>query len=124
MNIRSGLTLSSKKYSVPVTSKFLATINTFDIDNPLLRGSRVNFHIGPLVEGGLIKKLKEVLDRDSRKTIKKNPRFLVSKMTAKVEIHLDRPMCLELDMNFQGMGLFQFRDRGRTLGDGKITRLL
>lgn len=99
-------------------------INVFDIENPILKGSRCNFHFGPLVEGGLIKKLKEIREPLTDKVKQKNPRFLLSKNRALVEIHLDRPMCLELDVNFRTMGLFQFRDRGKTLGDGRIMKIL
>lgn len=124
LNVRSGLTLSSKSYAVPVSKKIEAVVNIFDIEYPILKGSRCNFHFGPLVQGGLIKKLKETRDPFTDKPTQKNPRFLLSKNRALVEIHLDRPMCLELDINFRGMGLFQFRDRGKTLGDGRILKIM
>ena len=98
--------MSSKKFCVPVTNSFLADVNIYDIETPILKGNRVNFHFGPQVEGGLILKLNEIRDRKTGAFIKKNPRFLTSKCRALVEIQLERPICVELDKNFAGMGLF------------------
>ena len=79
MNIRSGLTLSSKKYCVPVSDRFLAEINIYDIDTPILKGNRANFHFGTQLECGLLFKLRETRNRVTGFTLRKNPRFLLSK---------------------------------------------
>lgn len=109
---------------VPVTFQFEAIIYLMDIKTPILKGTRCEFHFGPLSEAGIIFKLKQQKDPRTLENTKKNPRFLLSKSCAVVVIKLDSSMCLELESNFSSLGKFQFRDRGRTLGHGRITTIL
>lgn len=123
VDVRSGLTLSSIKYAVPVAGHFEAIVFLYELDSPILKGTRCDFHFGPLVESGVLEKLNMQKDPFTMEDLKKNPRFLLSRMCAIVEVKLDREMCLELERNFSGLGRFQFRDRGRTLGYGRILKL-
>ena len=106
VDIRSGLTLSSTNFMVPVTARFQAVIYLYDINTPILKGTRCDFHFGPNAESGILKRINFQKDPLTLENLKKNPRFLLSKMAAAVEIVLDREMCLELEMNFASLGKF------------------
>lgn len=124
MAIRKGCFLSSTKYQVPTTSRFLAQIKIYNVTDPILIGSRANFHLCGTVEGGVISKLRHTCDRKTKGVLKKNPRFLVSEDHAEVEITLDREACIELYDNFKSLGVFQMRNKGQSVGDGRIIRII
>lgn len=123
-NVQKGCFLSAPKFHVPSTHRFVAKIVLFELKSHILIGTRVNLHLCGFVEGGIISKLNYVVDPSDETVAKKNPRFLTSGQHAQVEITADHEICLELYENFQSLGRFQFRDRGRSLGEGRVIKIL
>jgi translation elongation factor EF-1alpha len=122
--IHKGCFLSSIKFHVPTARTFIADIKLYDIKDPILRGSRVNLHLCGFVEGGLISKLKHTFNPTTHEVLKKNPRFLLANESAQVEISVDKEICVEIYSNFSSLGRFQFREKGRTLGEGRVVTIL
>ena len=123
-HVRKGCFLSSPKFHVPSSLKFNAVIKLYDIKSPILIGTRVNFHLCGFVEGGIFSKLIHIIEPDNQQVVKKNPRFLTSHQHALVQITCDYEICLELYSNFQSLGRFQFRDRGLSLGEGRVVQIV
>jgi translation elongation factor EF-1alpha len=122
--IQKGCFLSSTKLHVPTGRMVLAEIKLYELKDPLLIGSRVNLHLCGFVEGGVFSRLRHVEDPLTREVVKKNPRFLTSGQMAQVEISVDRDVCLEIYENFKSLGRFQFRYKGKSLGEGRILKIL
>lgn len=122
--VHKGCFLSSVKFQVPTARIFLAEVKLYELKDPILKGTRVNMHLCGFVEGGIFSRLYKIFDTATREVKKKHPRFLTSFQSAEIEITVDREICLEIFSNFCSLGRFQFRDKGRSLGDGRILKIL
>lgn len=122
--VQKGGYISSTKLTVPTCSVFAAEFTVYDIEDPILIGTRVNMHLGGFETSAVISRLKAVIDPAKKTTLKKNPRFLVAKNHAEVEVTTDRPVCIELYENLPALGRFQMRVKGKSLGDGRVTKLM
>jgi translation elongation factor EF-1alpha len=122
--IQKGCFLSSIKLHVPTGRIFLAEIKLYDLQDPVLIGTRVNIHLCGFVEGCVFSRLRHVEDPITGEVLKKNPRFLTAGQKAQVEVTVDRDVCLEIYENFKSLGRFQFRYKGKSLGEGRVLRIL
>lgn len=122
--VHKGCFLSSLKFQVPTARIFQAEIKLYELTDPILKGTRVNLHLCGFVEGGVISRLYKTFDTVTKDVKKKNPRFLTSFQSAEVEITVDNEICLEIYENFSSLGRFQFREKGKSLGDGRIVKIL
>jgi translation elongation factor EF-1alpha len=123
-NVQKGCFLSSVLNPVPVCTEFLASVKVYDLKDPILIGTRINLHLCGTVEGAIVSKLLSTSKKHTKEIKKTNPRLLEGNSSAEVEITLDRESCVELFTNYESLGRFQFRSKGRTLGEGRISRIL
>ena len=89
--------------------KFRAQIITFTLDVPIMKGHRVSFFTQNVNEPARILNLVGILDKSTGEMSQKRPRAIGEKMTAVVDIVVDRPVCVELYSNIRSFGRFMLR---------------
>lgn len=124
INISIGSILCDPLNVIEPTTKFRARIVVFNIDFPITQGFPVVLHYQSVSEQAHIKRLISQLHRVTGEVIKKKPRCLVKNTTAVVDIHVDRPVCVELYRHFKDLGRFMLRSSGSTIAAGIIIEIL
>ncbi|CEF67542.1 HBS1-like protein [Strongyloides ratti] len=103
---------------IPI-SKFTATINIFDIQTPIIKGTRCELFAHSLCVPCNIKKLKKSIDK-KHNIEKEKPRMLLKNSLAIVQIATDSPVNLEEFNKCQALGRFSLRASGQTIAAGII----
>lgn len=102
---------------VPVVQKFKATLITFDLSRPILKGTRVMFHRGRINTPATISKLLAIVSKSDGSLIKAKPRLITSGQAASVEIKLDEgPLPIERFKDSKELGRVILRQGGTTIG--------
>jgi elongation factor 1 alpha-like protein len=107
---------------VKVTNKFSGRIEIFDLDRPIIRGSKVMLHIQNISINIVISKIYAILD-ENQEVIYKRPRCLLSNCFAQIQITTEIPICVEKFSDYNSLGRFLLRNNGKTIAAGLITRV-
>ncbi|XP_038067825.1 eukaryotic peptide chain release factor GTP-binding subunit ERF3A-like isoform X2 [Patiria miniata] len=81
-------------------------------------------HIHTAVEEVQITTLIALVDKKTGKTIKQRPRFIKQEQIAIARFECAGVLCMETFSDFQQMGRFTLRDEGKTIGFGKVLKLV
>jgi len=120
-----GSVICDPDLPVPLVKRFKAQILTFsNLKIPLLRGHQVLLHSHCLNEPAVIKKLICTLNQKTGEVEKKRPKSIGEKISAKVIIELNKPICMELYSEIRSLGRFMLRDGGKTLAAGIVTKII
>ena len=120
IQLNRGDVLCDPAAPIPIASRFRAQIVTLDIAIPLTIGVPVVFHhIGTTVAANLVR-LESQLNKSTGEVVKKHPRVLSGNMTAIVEIHTERNVCLESFKDSKEMGRFMLRHGIVTVAAGIV----
>lgn len=71
-----GSVLCDPEFPVPITNSIRAQIITFTLQQPIFEGQMVEIHTPNIHEPAIISKLISILDKESGKIKKKNPRLI------------------------------------------------
>eukprot|EP00096_Caligus_rogercresseyi_P016218 TRINITY_DN879_c0_g1_i2.p1 TRINITY_DN879_c0_g1~~TRINITY_DN879_c0_g1_i2.p1 ORF type:complete len:442 (+),score=83.67 TRINITY_DN879_c0_g1_i2:267-1592(+) len=119
-----GGVLSDPRVPLKVSKRFRGRIVVFDASSPLIKGSPVVLHMGPVSTSAVLSKLISLIDKATGAPLKKNPRVLPQNSNALVEIRSEVPLCLELYSEIRDLGRFLLRSGGRTLAAGLVTEII
>jgi elongation factor 1 alpha-like protein len=122
IKIHLGSVLCSPTNPVPTSSRFRASINTFDLDIPLTLGVPIVFHHLGAVEAGTIIAMEHSIEAGGRE--KKRPRVISSRSKATVVIQLERPISCQIFSISLELGRFLLRKGKISVGAGLIEELL
>lgn len=81
-------------------------------------------HHQSLVEPAVISKLISQLNKSTAEVVKKHPRFLGNNTSAIVEVHVNRPIALELYSDCKELGRVMLRVGGVTIAAGLIVKIV
>uniref|UniRef100_A0A0K0EJY8 Tr-type G domain-containing protein n=1 Tax=Strongyloides stercoralis TaxID=6248 RepID=A0A0K0EJY8_STRER len=101
------------------TSKFTATISIFNIQIPIIKGTRCELFAHSLCVPCTITKLKKSIDKKLN-IEKERPRMLLKNTLAIVQITTDSPVNLEEFAKCEALGRFSLRASGQTIAAGTI----
>jgi peptide chain release factor subunit 3 len=124
-DVHGGFVLSHIKKPSKVGVSFNAQVAVLDLleHKPLVTvGYSAILHIHSLSIPCSISGLLSTVDRKTGK--KKKPRFLRSGDIGVVRITVDESICVEAYKDFPQMGRFTLRDEGKTIGIGKVNKVL
>lgn len=85
---------------------------------------QVVLHHQSLVEPAVVSKLISQLNKSTGEIVKKHPRFLGNNTSAIVEIHVSRPIALELYSDCKELGRVMLRVGGVTIAAGLIVKIV
>ena len=119
-----GSFLCDPESPIPVITRFLAKIYTFEIERPIIGGHQAVLHASTNQEPVQLRQLLSLLD-PTGKELKKKPRALGPKNFAIVEVNaLERGMCLEKFADYKQLGRFLLRERGVSIAQGIVTEII
>jgi translation elongation factor EF-1alpha len=119
-----GDVLSDPLRPIPIVRKFRAQIVVFQPPRPLLKGDHLILHMHSVSVQCKIYHLRAIVDKKTGDVAQKRPRLLPHKVTAIVDIRLDRPLCMELFSDCQQFGRFMLRTNSKTCAAGVLTTIL
>lgn len=124
-DVKVGDVLANIESQVSVSGKFTSRVVVFDINRPILKGTKVILHRGRANEPAKITKLIATVDKSSGQALKNKPRYLISGQTAIIEIELqeNRKMPLETFKKNKELGRFILRKEGSTIAAGIIDEI-
>lgn len=122
IKVHLGSVLCSPTNPVPTSSRFRASINTFDLDIPLTLGVPIVFQYLGAVEAGTIIAMEHSIEAGGRE--KKRPRVISSRSKATVIIQLERPISCQISSISLELGRFLLRKGKISVGAGLIEELL
>lgn len=117
--------LSDTVVPVRCTSEFVAQLVILELNSssPLFTaGYEAVLHIHACVREVVIQELLEEIDKKTRKVCKKSPKFVKNGAVVNVKITSGQPICCELFDEFQQLGRFTLRDKGKTIAVGRIIK--
>ena len=115
--------VSSLKYSIPVSKKFVVEALALDLDVPILRGTQVVVYIGASRSPARITKINFIFNPNDGTIIKKNPKSIRSNDCAEIEIETEKRVCVELFSNFKIFGRVIVREKNDTLCVGTVKQI-
>jgi translation elongation factor EF-1alpha len=72
--LRSGGIMCPKAYPTPVCTKFIAEIEVYDFERPLIRGERLVLHIGMAKISAVLTRINHIVNKETGEPLKKNPK--------------------------------------------------
>jgi len=123
-NFKYGSIVCHLEYPMPIANKFVAEVEVFEFERPLIRGERTILHIGLNKISTVLTKIQHTIKKDTGQIVKKNPKFLTKGDVANVEILCERPTCMELFKNYPLFGRVILREKDRTIASGVIKEII
>jgi elongation factor 1 alpha-like protein len=118
-----GMCICDSAHPTPLVLVFRARILTLDIKLPLLPGLYTFFSQG-VSEGCVVTRLLSKFKRGTQEEERRHPRHIPRHAGALVEVELQRPLCLELNAEYRGLGRFALRRGAETVCVGVVTELV
>ncbi|KAJ2725082.1 hypothetical protein GGI07_001550 [Coemansia sp. Benny D115] len=103
--------------------KFDAQLVVFDPQVPITNGFKTLMHMQSLNVPVVIHRIIETFDQRTGEVLKKKPRHIRKGATARVEIHAESPVCLELFKDSKELGRVMLRKNGETIAAGIVTKM-
>ncbi|KXJ26621.1 eukaryotic peptide chain release factor GTP-binding subunit ERF3A [Exaiptasia diaphana] len=107
------------------------TVRTFDAQVVILEhksiicaGYKAVLHIHNVVEEVSFVALIGLIDKKTGKKVPERPRFIKQDQVAIARLQTSGVICIEKFADFQQMGRFTLRDEGKTIGIGKVLKLV
>ncbi|KAH0789540.1 HBS1-like protein isoform X2 [Histomonas meleagridis] len=119
-----GSALTAPEKIIPVATNFVARINTFNMEVPLLKGASLIFHRHAVDIPLHIIEIKSLINKKTKEILRKSPSFVPQNSLADVVFRLDEPIPMEVHTNSKTFGRFIIRASGVTLGFGAISEIL
>ncbi len=99
-------------------------VAVFDIDVPLLPGTKLVCHHLQESFGAHIVKLINTLDRTSGVVVRAHPRCIPKHSSATIDISVDTPLCVEAYGTCRELGRVLLRSSGKVVAAGIIMEVL
>jgi len=119
-----GFVLTDPKKPVNVVRQFEAQIAILETKNIICAGYSAVMHVHTLSEEITMTALLHYYDKKTGKKSRKPPQFAKKGMKIVALIETAAPICLEKFSEYPQLGRFTVRDEGKTVGIGKVTKLL
>lgn len=119
-----GFVLTDPKKPVNVVKRFEAQVAILETRNIICAGYSAVMHVHTLSEEITMTALLHYYDKKTGKKSRKPPQFAKKGMKIVALIETAAPICVERFADYPQLGRFTVRDEGRTVGIGKITKLL
>lgn len=119
-----GFVLTDPKKPVNVVKRFEAQIAILETRNIICAGYSAIMHVHTLSEEITMTALLHYYDKKTGKKSRKPPQYAKKGMKIVALIETTAPICVERFADYPQLGRFTVRDEGRTVGIGKITKLL
>jgi translation elongation factor EF-1alpha len=121
IQINLGTVLCDPGYPVPITNYFRARIATFDLAVPLTIGVPVVVHHLGTAESSRIVELESV---QTEKGERKRPRSIGKSQIAVVLIQVDRPICIQREVDSKELSKFLLRKGIESIAAGTVIEVL
>ncbi|CAO1630305.1 unnamed protein product [Parajaminaea phylloscopi] len=119
-----GFVLTDPRQPVHVVRQFEAQLAILESRNIIAAGYSAVMHVHTLSEEITIPALLHYYDKKTGKKSRKPPQFARKGMKIVALIETTAPICLERFADYPQLGRFTVRDEGRTVGIGKVTKLI
>ncbi|KAJ2314968.1 hypothetical protein IWW54_000589 [Coemansia sp. RSA 2705] len=123
LQVPAGAVLCAPARPVAAVSSFEAQIAVFDAASPITNGFPVLVHVQSASVAGSVRRIVETFDARTGAVARRRPRLIRRGATARVEIAVDAPLCLELFADVRELGRVTLRRGGETVAAGIVTRL-
>ena len=118
-----GYVLCSIARPIPVATTFRVKMRTLNrLRTPIIKGQRFVLHMQCFDVPAIVGKMIRTMDA-SGKTLTRKPRCLMKNSFAVVDITSRRPLCIETNESFPGMGRFVLRDRGVSVAACEVIKI-
>lgn len=118
-----GQIICETKFPITYFNKIKVTLITFDLKEPIIKGTQVIVHIQNIKVEGTIRKLCDSYNKKTKK-FDKHPRLLKKNATANVILKLDSDIGVELFKDNKSFGRLILRREGRTIASGIVVKIL
>ncbi|KAJ2372078.1 hypothetical protein IW150_004296, partial [Coemansia sp. RSA 2607] len=109
--------------AIAAVRRFEAQLVVFDSQVPITNGFPALMHVQSLGVPVVVHRIIETLDQRSGEVVRRRPRHIRKGATARVEIHAETPVCLELFSESKELGRVLLRKNGETIAAGIVTKL-
>eukprot|EP01134_Creolimax_fragrantissima_P001811 CFRG1811T1 len=124
-DITIGHVLCAPEALCPVVREFDAQIVLLDVDHIVAAGFNCVVHVHATVEEVRFKALIATIDRKTGQIAQKKPRFAKQDQIIIARLECTQGiLCVESFKTLAKMGRFTLRDKGKTIGIGKIVKLV
>lgn len=123
-DVSAGFVLSDPRQPVHVVTQFEAQLAILEHRNIIAAGYSAVMHVHTLSEEIKIPALLHYYDKKTGRKSRKPPQFARKGMKIVALIETTAPICLERFADFPQLGRFTVRDEGKTVGIGKVTKLI
>lgn len=122
--VSAGFVLTDPRQPVHVVTQFEAQLAILEHRNIIAAGYSAVMHVHTLSEEITVPALLHYYDKKTGKKSRKPPQFARKGMKIVALIETTAPICLERFVDYPQLGRFTVRDEGRTVGIGKVTKLI
>ncbi|CEH14007.1 eukaryotic polypeptide chain release factor 3 [Ceraceosorus bombacis] len=123
-DISVGFVLSDAKKPVHVVTQFEAQLAILDSRNIIAPGFQAMMHVHAASEEIQLNALLHYYDKKTGKKSRKPPAFAKKGMKVVALIETTAPIAIEKFADYPQLGRFTVREEGRTIGIGKVTKLI
>lgn len=123
-DISPGFVLCSPENLCHTVRSFEAQVVILEHKSIICAGYSAVLHIHNVVEEVTFVKLLDLIDKKTGKRMKQRPRFIKQDHVAIAELQTTGVICIEKFSDFPQMGRFTLRDEGKTIGIGKVLKLM
>jgi translation elongation factor TU len=122
--VRPGAMVCTPDHPIPVSTRFIAQIVTFDIHIPITAGYQCILFYNHLHVPTTAVKLLSLQDRATGEIIKPHPRVVPKSSTATIEFKTEHAICMEAFKDAKNLGRITLRKNGDTIGAGIVLNVL
>lgn len=123
-DISPGFVLCSPENLCHTVKTFEAQVVILEHKSIICAGYRAVLHIHNVIEEVVFETLIDLVDRKTGKRMKQRPRFIKQDQVAVARLQTSGIVCIEKFSDFPQMGRFTLRDEGKTIGIGKVLKLI
>lgn len=123
-NVPVGSAFAAPERTLQTANQFVARISTFSMSVPLLKGAALVFHRQAVDVPLQIAQIKSILNKKTKKVMKKSPGFVAQNSMAEVVFRVQQPIPIDLNSESKSFGRFIIRANGATLGYGSIIDII
>ncbi|KAK1922632.1 putative translation elongation factor [Papiliotrema laurentii] len=122
--VQPGMVITSTVAPVKVATRFRADFSVIDAKNIITNGYQAVLHAHTVSEEVTLVSLLNYYDKKTKRKSKKPPQFAKQGMLVSCLFETAAPICIERFQDYKMLGRFTLRDEGKTVGIGKITKLI
>ncbi|KAI8873854.1 hypothetical protein GQ42DRAFT_141656 [Ramicandelaber brevisporus] len=123
-DVQVGFVISDVNSPIKAVSQIDVQLRVLDIDNIISAGFTAVMHLHTAVEEVTLTQMICGVDSKTGKRVKKAPGFLTKNHQAVVRFEITQQVAVDTYKTFPNLGRFTLRDKGKTIGIGKVLKLI